>query len=74
MAREIEGYRNLLARIYEMFPGRLVLTREETAGILGCSEKTVQRNATIPTVKMGHLVRVPIDGLARWMAKEGRVC
>ena len=74
MAREIEGYRDLLARIYEMFPGRLVLTREETAGILGCSEKTVQRNATIPTVKVGHLVRVPIDGLARWMAKEGRVC
>ena len=74
MAREIEGYRDLLARIYEMFPGRLVLTREETAGILGCSEKTVQRNATTPTVKMGHLVRVPIDGLARWMAKEGRVC
>lgn len=74
MAREIEGYRDLLARIYEMFPGRLALTREETAGILGCSEKTVQRNATIPTVKVGHLVRVPIDGLARWIAKEGRVC
>ena len=74
MAREIEGYRDLLARICEMFPGRLALTREETAGILGCSEKTVQRNATIPTVKVGHLVRVPIDGLARWMAKEGRVC
>lgn len=74
MAREIEGYRDLLARIYEMFPGRVALTREETAQMLGCSEKTIQRNETIPTVKMGHLVRVPIDGLARWMAKEGRVC
>ncbi len=74
MARELEGYRDLLARIYEMFPGRLALTREETAQVLGCSEKSVQRNATIPTVKMGHLVRVPIDGLARWMARESRVC
>jgi len=71
VAREKEGYRELLARLYEMFPGRLVLTREETARVLGCSVKSVQRNATIPTVKMGHLVRVPIDGLARWLAGRG---
>ena len=60
-----------MARLYEMFPGRLALTRKEAAQLLGCSEKTVYRNKTIPTVKMGHLVRVPIDGLARWLAGRG---
>lgn len=71
MAREREGYREIAARLYELFPGRIALTRKETAQILGCSEKTVQRNATIPTVKVGRLVRVPIDGLARWLAGKG---
>lgn len=74
MAREKEGYRETAARLYELFPGRMALTREETAQILGCSERTLQRNATIPSIKMGGLVRYPIDGLARWMVKEGRVC
>ena len=69
MAREKEGYRETAARLYELFPGRMALTREETAQILGCSERTLQRNATIPSIKMGGLVRYPIDGLARWMAK-----
>ncbi len=71
MAREREGYREIAARLYELFPGRIALTRKETAGVLGCSEKSVQRNATIPTVKVGRLVRVPIDGLARWLAGKG---
>lgn len=69
MAREREGYREIAARLYELFPGRIALTRKETAQILGCSEKTVQRNKTIPCMKLGGLVRYPIDGLARWMAK-----
>lgn len=74
MPREIEGYRDLVARLYEMFPGRMALTREETARVLGCSLSSIDRNATIPSMKMGHLVRIPIEGLARWMAKEGRAC
>lgn len=74
MPREIEGYRDLVARLYEMFPGRMALTREETAQVLGCSPRSIERNVTIPSMKMGHLVRIPIEGLARWMAKEGRAC
>lgn len=73
MAREREGYREMAARLYELFPGRMALTREETAQILGCSEKTIQRNAEIPKSKIGHLVRYPIDGLARWMAGGKKV-
>lgn len=70
MAREREGYRETAARLYELFPGRMALTRKETAKILGCSVRTVQRNTGIPCMKTGGMVRYPIDGLARWMAKE----
>ncbi len=68
MAREKEGYREIAARLYELYPGRVALTRDETAAILGCSERTVMRITTLPTIKTGRLVRVPIDALARWMA------
>lgn len=70
MAREREGYREIAARLYELFPGRLVLTRKETARVLGCSERTVQRCTGIPRLKTNGMVRYPIDGLARWMAKS----
>ena len=71
MAREKEGYRETAARLYELFPGRMALNRKETAQILGCSERTLQRNVTIPSIKMGGMVRYPIDGLARWMTGKG---
>lgn len=71
MAREREGYRETAARLYELFPGRMALTRKETAQVLGCSERTVQRNTKIPCVKTNGMVRYPIDGLARWMVREG---
>ena len=72
MAREREGYRETAARLYELFPGRMALTRKETAQVLGCSERTVQRYTEIPCVKTNRMVRYPIDGLARWMVREGK--
>ena len=70
MAREFEGYRETLALIRESFPDRVALTRAEAAKILGCSAKTLQRKTEIPCVAMGQTVRYPVDGLARWIAKE----
>ena len=70
MARETEGYRETVARLYELFPGRMALTRQETAQVLGCSARTVQRNTRIPRMKTGRTVRYPIDVLARWMTRE----
>lgn len=70
MPRETEGYRETAARLYELFPGRMALTRREVADTLGCSVRTVQRNTGIPCMKTGKTVRYPIDGLARWMARE----
>ncbi len=69
MAREFEGYRETVAMIREIFPGRVALTREEAAKILGCSERTIRRKTEIPCVTMGQTVRYPVDGLARWIAK-----
>ena len=70
MPREFEGYREMLALIREIHPKRVALTRAEVAEIMGCSEKTIQRKKEIPCVTTGQTVRYPVDGLARWMAKE----
>lgn len=69
MAREIDGYRETMALIREIFPDRAALTRAEAARLLGCSERTVQRKTEIPCISMGQTVRYPIDSLARWMVK-----
>ena len=69
MPKEFEGYRETMALIRDLYPGRVALTRAETARILGCSERTVQRKAEIPCVCMGQTVRYPVDGLARWITK-----
>lgn len=70
MPREFEGYRETVALIRDIYPDRVALTRAEAAKLLGCSERTVQRKTEIPCVTMGKAVRYPVDGLARWMAKE----
>ena len=69
MPKEFEGYRETMALIRETYPGRVALTRAETAQILGCSERTVQRKTEIPCVVMGQTVRYPVDSLARWITK-----
>lgn len=69
MPREAENYRETVALIREIYPDRAALTRAETARLLGCSERTVQRKTEIPCVAMGQTIRYPVVGLARWMAK-----
>ena len=69
MPREIDGYRDTLALLRELFPGRAALTRAEAARALGCSERTLQRKKEIPSVAIGQTVRYPLDSLARWLAK-----
>ena len=69
MPREPDGYRETMALIREIYPDRAALTRTETARLLGCSERTVQRKTELPCVAMGQTVRYPVDALARWLAK-----
>lgn len=70
MPREFEGYRETVALIREIYPDRVAMSRAETAKLLGCSERTVQRKTEIPCVAMGQTVRYPVEALARWIAKS----
>lgn len=66
MAREKEGYRDLLARLGELYPERAALTRKEVAAALGVSYRTVRRWVAsgrlrwpkdFPTITMADLAR-----------------
>ena len=70
MPREVEGYRETVELIRTIYPDRAALSRAEAAKLLGCSTRTLQRRQEIPHITMGQTVRYPVDGLARWMAKE----
>lgn len=63
MAREKEGYRDLLARLGELYPERAALTRKEVAAALGVSYRTVQRRVKWPA----KLPTIPVTELARQM-------
>ena len=51
-------------------PLRLALSGEEAAAALGVSERTLRdlrKRSEIPTVRLGHRVVYPVDGLRRWL-------
>lgn len=43
MAREKEDYRANMERLNELFPDHEMLSIKETAGVMGCNEKTVKK-------------------------------
>lgn len=57
----------------EKLTNRLLLKAEEAAQMLGLGRGTVyamMNDGTLPTVRMGRAVRIPMDALRRWI--EGR--
>lgn len=74
--REKEGYRENLALLSEAFPGRKMLSVEETADYLGCNRKTITSliesgklvAIDIGTGRYSHY-RVPIREVARLSAR-----
>ena len=70
MPRELEGYRETVALIREIYPERVALTRAEAAKILGCSARTLQRKTEIPCVTVDQTVRYPVHDLARWITRK----
>ena len=69
---EKEGYRENLAFLTELFPGRAVLCVKEAATVLGVSQKTLYEQSrrvcnSFPVKKIGGKVVVPITALASWM-------
>lgn len=75
MPREKEGFRDQLARLDELFPGRETLKIEEAAKMLGLYRGTLLNDKTFPARKVGEANKpyggtyiVPKVALARWMA------
>lgn len=63
MAREKDGYRDILAELNRMFPDHVALRLEEVAQVMNCSTRTARRN-------YGHLMvnkRIMKTALARAM-------
>lgn len=76
MPREKEGFREQLARLDELFPGKEVLSMNEVCAMLRTDRRTILRDKTFPAKKIGGTggkefdgrYAVPKVGLARWMA------
>lgn len=62
MAAEKELYRDTLARLYELcdrrFNGKLVLSQQEAAAIIGVSVRTVQRWNIQPPITCEKLAKL----------------
>ena len=74
---ELVGYRETLAVLQDIFPGRVVISLPECAKVLGLNIKTVYETVEpyhknpIPTKLVGGRKKVvPLVGLARWMCSK----
>ena len=70
MPREYEDYRDNIALLTQMFPGKATLTVEEAAAVIGCDKRTIISHKEVPTVRVGRRVTVPLFGLARYLSKH----
>lgn len=75
MPKEKEGYREQLARLDELFPGKEVLSMEEVRKMLHVDRRSLLRDKTFPAKKIGGYAQefkgkyvIPKVALARWMA------
>lgn len=61
MAREKEGYRDLLERFRQvadrMWPGRVILTREQAAQLVGVTPRTLINHGFGPHISCEELAR-----------------
>ena len=72
---ELKSYRDNYERLNDLFPGRMSISIDECASVLGVNHKTVREtvkrvNNPIPTVKIGKRRMIPIALLARWMSEK----
>ena len=71
---EKQNYRITLEQVRELFPGRLTLSPEEVAKILGCDRKTVysainRRKNPLPSTRLStKRILVPIASFASWLS------
>ena len=82
MAKEKQGYRELLELLTAAFPGRATLKVEEAASAIGVHRTTIteairRRNDPLPAQVVGAGKKnftyiIPITGLARWACQTSR--
>lgn len=70
MAREFEDYRDNIELLKGLFPGKVTLTVEEAATVIGCDKRTIVGNNNVPVVRVGRRVAVPLVGLAKYLSKH----
>lgn len=76
MPREKEGFREQLARLDELFPGKEILSMNEVCKMLRADRHTLLLDKTFPVKKVGGTpgkefngrYLIPKVGLARWLA------
>ena len=69
---EKEGYRETLAFLSGMFPGKAFITVNEAAELIGAHITTVydaikRKRNPLPSKKLCGKIVIPIPALARWM-------
>lgn len=74
MPREKEGFREQLARLDELYPGREAISIQEASALLGLYRRTLLEDESFPAKKIGAprssrggKYVVPKVPLARWM-------
>ena len=65
MPREKEGFRDNLAVLMEMFPGRATITIPEAARVIGMKPETYRADRSWPRVSKGKQEVVSLGDLAR---------
>lgn len=65
MPREKEGYRDNLAILRELFPGRITITIPEAAGVIGMKPETYRADKSWPRIQKGKQEIVSLGDLAR---------
>jgi hypothetical protein len=66
VAKEREGYRENYEMLLEMFPGKIILTRQEVAKAFGIDPRTASKRYQI-----GADNSISIASLARQLSKGG---
>lgn len=68
MAREKEDFRENLALLKELYPGKVTITIQEACTLLGRDKRSLLGDRAFPTQKVGGRYLVPLVALARFLS------
>ena len=68
MPREKQDFRENLALLRELYPGKVTLTIQEACALIGRDRRTLLKDRAFPAQKIGGRYIVPLVGLARYLS------